>query len=498
MKISLVIPCYNEEAGLPQLARALLEVRQALEPIYQLELVFVDDGSTDGTQAEIQRYFGALPDVQIVVHGVNRGLGAALRTGFRHATGVWIATTDSDCTYDPHGLSEMVRLMELGADVVVASPYHPDGGVHNVPGYRLVLSHNLSRLYNAVLGGHIHTYTSLFRIYRADLVRTLEVESDGFRSMAELMVGALLRGAKVVEHPTVLSLRQYGTSKAVVARMIGQHSRFLARLLGRRLTGRLWPPAVERSHPSGELETARFRRVPEGEGLVAWNQRLNRSHGMSVLSDHPNPLIRWHERDRKRRILRRIRPRPGDVVVEVGCERGGLSAHLTRPCRYLVCVDIDADALTGVRERLTGRPSGFVVADAQALPLRDGCADISISAHTLERLPDPAAALAELSRITAPNGTVVINVPNDRWVLVLKRLIFGALRFSRSFRGISPELAPGHLWVFGPSLFRAISQGRVQLGHISFNAPFFTNMFAVARPLSRPVPGIPRGRRSAQ
>ena len=243
MKISLVIPCYNEEAGLPQLASALLEVRQTLEPVYQLELVFVDDGSTDATRAEIQRLFGALPDVRIIAHEVNRGLGAALRTGFRHATGEWIATTDSDCTYDPHELSEMIGLMERGADMVVASPYHPEGGVHNVPAYRLVLSHNLSRLYNALLGGHVHTYTSLFRIYRADLARTLEVESDGFCSMAELMVGALLRGAKVVEHPTVLSLRQYGTSKAVVARLVGQHVRFLARLLARRLTGRLWPRA---------------------------------------------------------------------------------------------------------------------------------------------------------------------------------------------------------------------------------------------------------------
>lgn len=93
---------------------------------------------------------------------------------------------------------------------------------------------------------------------------------------------------------------------------------------------------------------------------------------------------------------------------------------------------------------------------------------------------------------------MVLNVPNDRWVLVLKRLIFGALRFGRSSRGISPELTPGRLWVFGPSLFRAISRGRVPLGRISFNVPFFTNMFAVARPLARPVSATSRRRRSAQ
>lgn len=238
-KLSLVIPCYNEREGIPQLAVALKDVRRALEPVYQLELIFVDDGSTDGTRAILEQHFGALPDVCIIRHEWNRGLGVALRTGFARATGEWIATTDSDCTYDPRKLPEMIRLMELGADVVVASPYHPAGAVRNVPQYRLFLSRNLSRLYDLVLGSRVYTYTSLFRIYRTDVVRGLHFESEGFVSMAELLVGALRRGAKLAEYPMVLTIRNYGESKAAIAQLISQHIRFLGRLLLLRLSGRL-------------------------------------------------------------------------------------------------------------------------------------------------------------------------------------------------------------------------------------------------------------------
>jgi hypothetical protein len=128
------------------------------------------------------------------------------------------------------------------------------------------------------------------------------------------------------------------------------------------------------------------------------------------------------------------------------------------------------------------------------VPLRGGSADISISAHTPEHLPDPAAGLAELSRITVPGGTVVVNVRNDRWISVIKRLIFGALRFSRSFRGISSELAPGHLWVFRPSLLRAICRGRVQLGRTIQRAFLHQHVRGRAAAFA----AVPRRRRSAQ
>jgi dTDP-4-amino-4,6-dideoxygalactose transaminase len=238
VKISLVVPCFNEVEGVPQLAAALEDLRTRLAGRHELELVFVDDGSTDGTGDALRGGFAAWPAVRLLTHAENRGLGAALRTAFAAATGDWIATCDSDCTYDPRELPAMIALLENGADVVVASPYHPAGGVRNVPRSRLFLSRNLSRLYDLVLGKRVYTYTSLFRLYRGELVRDLAFESDGFLSMAELLVGALRRNAVVVEYPTILAVRHYGASKAAVARLIIQHVKFLARLTRDALVGR--------------------------------------------------------------------------------------------------------------------------------------------------------------------------------------------------------------------------------------------------------------------
>lgn len=469
--LSLVIPCYNEHEGIPKLLEVLEETRKTLGPDYDWELVFVDDGSVDGTFELLEAACRGGLQAKVIRHPRNRGLGAALRTGFQHATGELVGTTDSDCTYDPRELGEMLTLLEQGADVVVASPYHPQGGVKNVPAYRLLLSRNLSRLYCWVLRSHLYTYTSLFRVYRASVLRSIEFRSDGFLSMAEILAHALLHGHRVVEHPTWLTVRQYGESKAAIFRLIRDHIRFLWELT--------W------KHRSRVVPEFPASGRPPIANLVEWNQRLNQTHGMAVLESHPNFLVRFHEQGRKRRILDMIESRPADTVVEVGCERGALSAKLSEGCRYLVCVDIDHDVLVDARTRLNGGRAGFVVADGQRLPFRDRWADISVSTHTLEHLPDPAQGLKELARITKSDGRLVINVPNDRWVLVLKRFVFSVLGFGRFFRGINMGLAPGHLWVFHPGLLREVCRGQVTLGPVSFNPPFYTNMFVVAHPLDQ-------------
>ncbi len=234
MKFSFVIPCYNEREGIPKLFEALEDARQTLGPTYEWELVFVDDGSVDGTAKLLWEAFRGHPNVQVIRHASNRGLGAALRTGFEHATGDLIATADSDCTYEPREVGAMLRLIEQGADIVVASQYHPYGRVKNVPAYRLLLSRNLSHLYRWVLGSELYTYTGLFRLYRTEVLRTIRFKSDGFLAVAELLVEALLRGYRVVEYPTQLTVREYGQSKAVISRLVIDHLRFLWQLARRR------------------------------------------------------------------------------------------------------------------------------------------------------------------------------------------------------------------------------------------------------------------------
>ncbi len=229
MTLSIVVPCYNERDGIPQLLDALRETRRLLAPAYECEWIFVDDGSNDGTAEALEAACADELCVQFLRHGRNRGLGAALRTGFAAARGELIATMDSDCTYDPRTLGPMLARLSDG-DVVLASPYHPEGRVEHVPGYRLFLSRNLSRLYNQVVGAQLYTYTSLFRVYRREAVQDLPFASDGFVAMAEIVVEALRRGCRVVEHPARLTVRRSGSSKAVILRLIRDHAVYLWRL----------------------------------------------------------------------------------------------------------------------------------------------------------------------------------------------------------------------------------------------------------------------------
>src|SRR5262249_15525842 len=168
-------------------------------------------------------------------HEVNRGLGAALRTGFAAATGRVIVTTDSDATYRFSEIPALLERLSAGIDIVTASPYHPRGGVAGVPAYRLVLCPGSSLIYRLLVGGQVHTYTALFRAYRRDVIQSVSFSADGFLAVAEVLVNAIRAGYRVAEYPTTLHSRVAGVSKAKLARTIAAHVRFQIAVLLQRM-----------------------------------------------------------------------------------------------------------------------------------------------------------------------------------------------------------------------------------------------------------------------
>ncbi|GJG87393.1 hypothetical protein tb265_25740 [Gemmatimonadetes bacterium T265] len=228
--VSLVVPCYNEERTLAYLANTLDSVRASLAGRYALEVVFVDDGSTDETAAALARHFGARADCRVVRHAVNRGVGQAILTGAARARYDVVASIDCDCTYDPHELVRMLPLLTDGVDVVTGSPYHPDGGVRNVPRWRLGLSRSASACYRRVLRQQLRTYTSCFRVYRRTALEGLTLAHGGFLGVAETLGRLDLAGARIVEFPTTLHVRVLGRSKMKVVRTVGGHVVLLAQL----------------------------------------------------------------------------------------------------------------------------------------------------------------------------------------------------------------------------------------------------------------------------
>jgi polysaccharide deacetylase family protein (PEP-CTERM system associated) len=253
--VTVVIPCYNEENSLPYLAGALESLEETLAPLHSLRFLFVDDGSTDATWGLLQQTFGSRADCELLRHPGNRGLAAAIQTGIRASGTDIVCSIDCDCTYDPGELRHMIPLLVDGVDLVTASPYHPRGGVRNVPRWRLWLSRGASRLYRLVLRQKLSTYTSCFRVYRRNVVLDLNLREPGFLGVTELLGEMALQGRGVVEHPALLEVRLLGRSKMKIAATVLGHLRLMARLAGRRVAGR-WGGRSRRvsaraEHPEG-------------------------------------------------------------------------------------------------------------------------------------------------------------------------------------------------------------------------------------------------------
>jgi len=237
MQLSIVIPFYNEAGSVGKVQADLMPVAARLARSDPVEMVLVDDGSTDGSMDAFREALRPAPGVQLRFerHAKNQGLGAALRTGFASARGEVVVTTDSDGTYAFAEIPGLLARLGPDVDLVTASPYHPQGGVDGVAGYRLVLSRGSSLIYRVLVDPRLHTYTSLFRAYRRAVIEGVPFQSSGFLAGTEIQVKALLLGFRVAEYPAVLHSRAAGVSKAKLARTTLAHLRFQGRVLLHRL-----------------------------------------------------------------------------------------------------------------------------------------------------------------------------------------------------------------------------------------------------------------------
>lgn len=208
------------------LADRLAALRDRLAPEYELECVLVDDGSADKTVACVGPAFKDFANVKVVEHGRNRGAGAAMRSGFQAATGEVLCTIDADCTFDPLEIPKMLEAMQReNADIGIGSPYHPEGGVENVVPWRLFLSKGASLMHRSISRSKLYSYTSFLRAYRREVLEKVQFNSDGFVSVTEILMKALLMGYTAVEIPTVLRRRVTGVSKMNVYRNVVSHLR---------------------------------------------------------------------------------------------------------------------------------------------------------------------------------------------------------------------------------------------------------------------------------
>lgn len=234
MKVSLIVPCYNEEEGLPNLFSTLDKLSLMLKENYQTEIILIDDGSQDNTLKLLQDYSRGKEMVKVLRHDENRGLGAALKTGFANAAGDIMVTFDSDLTYNPLETPKLLDLMGETTDIVSGSPYHPQGRREDVSPLRVFLSRGLSKIYRVVLHSNIYSFSGMFRAYRSTSLKKIPFEANDFLATTEILVKAIRRGFEIKEYPTTLRGRQAGTSKLKIFYMIRRHLRFILGLIFQR------------------------------------------------------------------------------------------------------------------------------------------------------------------------------------------------------------------------------------------------------------------------
>ncbi len=221
-EVALIIPCYNEIDGLPHLMSRLGSMRQSGQ-LQGWEVLFVNDGSRDGTGDALDRLAQENDWIRVVHHEGNKGLGAAVRTGLANTSTPVICTMDSDCTFAPEALPDMVRMLGDGTGIVTASPWHPESRQGSVHPVRKLLSQGASWLYRRILSKGVHSFTSMHRAYRREALNKVEFQSNGFAAITEIMIRAMFNHSRIKELPMPVNRRRFGESKINILQSIAAH-----------------------------------------------------------------------------------------------------------------------------------------------------------------------------------------------------------------------------------------------------------------------------------
>jgi glycosyltransferase involved in cell wall biosynthesis len=175
MKLSIVIPCYNEAKTI----RTIVE-RVRSSPYPNKEIIIVDDCSRDGTRDLLRTQIEPLVD-RILYHEANKGKGAALRTGFAAATGDAVIVQDADLEYDPNEYTKLMRpILDGKADVVFGSRFM-GGEAHRVHFFwHMVGNKFLTLLSNMFTNLNLTDMETCYKVFRTDVIRRIQIEEDRF------------------------------------------------------------------------------------------------------------------------------------------------------------------------------------------------------------------------------------------------------------------------------------------------------------------------------
>ncbi len=209
MKLSVVIPVYNEKDTIAEILRRVRAADVGLEK----EIVIVDDGSTDGTRDFLRTLDS--PEIRVFLHEKNTGKGGALRTGFANVRGDIILIQDADLEYDPREYSKLLEpILDGRADVVYGSRFL--GGPHRVLFFwHYVANRFLTTFCNMLSNLNLTDMETCYKVFRREVVAKIDLKSRRFGCEPEITLKVAKQRCRVYEVPISYSGRDYSEGKKI-------------------------------------------------------------------------------------------------------------------------------------------------------------------------------------------------------------------------------------------------------------------------------------------
>jgi len=373
-KLSILMPVYNE-ADLIEAAIARVRDVPFREGI-EIEIVAVDDGSSDGSSEVLDELERRHPDQILVVrHQRNRGKGAAIRTAIAHASGEFAVIQDSDLEYNPADLQHVLRpLFEGHADAVFGSRFMTAGERRVMYFWHALANHLLTTVCNAVADLNLTDVETGYKAFRLSLVKSIPLRSERFGIEPELTIKLAQRHVSLYEVPVSYRGRTYEEGKKI-----------------------------------GLKDALQALVVILYYGL---RRDIYLDHGariLDALAQTPR-FNRW--------LAGTIAPYLGERVLEIGAGIGNLSQYLSLRRKLYIASDVDGEHLARLRVRFQNRPNMTLMrcdlgaaADFESLKEK---VDTAICLNVLEHISDDAAGLANIAAALVPGGRAIVLVPQDQ------------------------------------------------------------------------------------
>ena len=365
MDLSVVIPAWNEAGNLSKLLPQLHSTLQTLG--CQYEIIVVDNHSPDDT-AQVCSSANAT-----LLQQTSPGYGGALWAGFAAAKGEYILTMDADLSHTPELVPGLWGARN-DAELVIASRY-VGGGSAEMPGYRHILSIILNQVYTRVLSLPVKDISSGFRLYRASVLRGLDLQSSDFDALEEILILVYAHGYKITEIPFRYVPRDQGKSKVKLLRFGMAYLRTL---------WRMWK--LRNSVASADYDARAY--------------------------DSWIPLQRYWQRRRYDIITKLVNP--DQSCLDIGC---GSSKILSAIGHHTVGLDIQQQKLLYCR--LYCKP--LVHASIAALPFANESFRQVVCSQVIEHLPAGDTPFVEMARQLPTGGQLVLGTPDYgrlSWVVI--------------------------------------------------------------------------------